>query len=263
MKNKHLFIVCMNNSGSTALQESLIKCERVVGLPRQEGKESRATSSEGQVHAAKYMPIPWKNNVDALWTEKEGLFRSRENYDWSAIRSTWNDLWRKSSKYKDSNTVLLEKSPPNVLRAALLQEQFDNSYFLIMVRNPYATCEGMRRRYGKPLARAARHWCSASRHQMNNIKSLKNSFWFTYEQLCNKQKYIEKNIIELMPELHDFSLSKKVGGANSIEGKGAKKIKSYNDRQINNLSKADIRTINAELRYSQNVMKYFGYSMRY
>lgn len=263
MKNKHLFIVCMNNSGSTALQESLMGCRSVIGLPRQPGKESRATSSEGQVHASKYMPIPWENNVGALWTEKKDLFGNSDNYDWHNIKKVWGRLWRESPEYKDSGAVLLEKSPPNVLRAALLQEEFDNSYFLIMVRNPYATCEGMRRRYGKPLARSARHWCAATKRQIDNVKNLNNNFWFTYEQLCGKQKYVEKNIKILLPELYDFSLSRKVSGANSIDGKSSKEIKNYNDRQIGNLSKSDIRTINAELRYNQNVMRYFGYSMRY
>ena len=52
--------------------------------------------------------------------------------------------------------MLLEKSPPNIIRTADIVNHFDPVKFVIMVRNPYAHAEGLMRRNNWTATRAAR-----------------------------------------------------------------------------------------------------------
>ncbi len=122
MPNKHLFIVCMNNGGSTLLQHCLGSCKSIVELPRV--RPAQATSSEGHNHVGSAMPYPRKHGVIGVWTEKPNVFGNNKNYNWKKIKEKWFKGWEKSADKPLENMVLLEKSPPNVIRASLLQNIF-------------------------------------------------------------------------------------------------------------------------------------------
>ena len=252
----------MNNGGSTMIHECLSNCKNAISLPRSKEKPNSATSSEGHTNAAGFMPIPFNYGVGAIWTEKKHIFRDIKNYNWPGIKDSWNKKWQTSEKWSEGGVVLLEKSPPNVLRAMMMEEQFKNSYFIIMVRNPYAISEGIRRRWGRPIHRCARHWVEASRCQIENIQNLKNVIWLRYEKLCSDPDYVKDMIIDFVPELYDLSFDIKISGTHAINKHNSKSIKisNFNDKQISNLSRRDISIINKELSRAPNVLKYFGYS---
>jgi hypothetical protein len=58
--------------------------------------------------------------------------------------------------------VLIEKSPPMVITAPMLPAHFAPAKLVISVRNPYAVCEGIRRKRGYSLMAAVSHWVRAS-----------------------------------------------------------------------------------------------------
>jgi len=254
--NKHLFVVCANNSGSTLLHHLLGSCEKVVQLPRL-GKH--ATSSEGHNHAGKAMPHPGKYGVLGLWTEKPDIFTKGKSYNWGKIKEKWYEAWTSQAAEGLGGHILVEKSPPNVLRASLLERQFENSYFIVMTRNPYATSEGLRRRHGYRLDRCAAHYAQAMKFQVKNLKNLKNVICITYEDLCDNQKYVKKKISAFLPELSDLSFKEKLSGHHSVMGKRNMNIVNLNEVQIGNLSNIDIRTINKVLKKYKKEMNFFNY----
>jgi hypothetical protein len=252
----------MNNGGSTLIHECIAKCKNAVVIPRSKAKPNSATSAEGHVNAGGYMPRPFEHDVGAVWTEKKHIFQNIENYNWPKIKEIWSNKWQLSSNWAEDDRVLVEKSPPNVLRARMMEEEFENSYFIVMVRNPYAIAEGMRRRWGRDIRRSAKHWVEASREQVKNVENLKNVIWFRYEKLCSKPEYIKNMIVDFIPELHDLSFDVSVAGTHAINKHNSTPIKitNFNSKQIKNLSRRDIRSINTELNKARDVLRYFGYS---
>jgi hypothetical protein len=258
--SKNLFIVCMNNSGSTLLHHYLSECEKVVQLPRL--KPSRATSSEGHNYAGASMPHPRDFGVAGLWTEKPVFFGKDENYEWDKIKKSWMEGWQKECGAPLGGKILLEKSPPNVIRANLLQDNFPNSYFIVMVRDPYAVSEGMRRRHGHNIQRAAEHCGSVLRFQSRNLSVLKNVVWFTYSDLCDRREYVKKRIIEMLPELEDLSFDSHLDGHHSLMGRKPMPMVNLNKKQISNLGKRDLYIIkNVLLKYKKE-MSFFGFKNR-
>lgn len=260
MSNKHLFIVCMNNGGSTLLHHYLSNCNSVVILPRTNPEQ--ATSSEGHNHVGSAMPHPRKHNMLGVWTEKPSIINNDKNYNWKVIKQRWLQGWRRSAGRSLENMVLLEKSPPNVIRAELLQKHFPNSYFIVMVRDPYALSEGLRRRQGYAIERCTTHWGESMKFQMKNLKILNNVIWVKYADLCDNQELVKRKIITLLPELNDFSFKGELSGHHSMYGKKIMPIKNLNPNQIKSLSKNDIKRINSVLSKYQKELNYFGYEMR-
>ena len=248
----------MNNSGSTMLHYYLEKCCKAASLPQV--ISGQATSSEGQYIAKRFMPMPGKYNCQAVFTERSDIFSDVSNYNWDKITSIWKDGWLENNDIsKDS--ILIEKSPTNVVRASMLQSIFSKPYFIIMVRNPYAVSEGIRRRHGHPIERCIKHWVKSSIFQIQNIEKLKNNIYIKYEDLCNDQAYVKERIIKYLPELNDLSFNEKFSGHYSIYGSNEMHIKNLNDNQINNLSQRDISIINKHLNENLDVIKYFGYKI--
>ena len=92
---------------------------------------------------------------------------------------------------------------------------FKDSYFLITIRNPYAQIEGLLRRkwpfneYGPqttpsaPLTPtiAAEFWVRTARYQLHNLRHLKNTLFFTYEELADNPDQVVKEIISFLPKI--------------------------------------------------------------
>jgi hypothetical protein len=110
-------------------------------------------------------------------------------------------LWASWSPHWDlSKPVLLEKSPPNLIRMRFLQALFpDSSYFLAIVRHPIAVAYAMRKRRGlfdwvplqlprrgilqASLHSLLRHWVEAHERFLADASSLQNVALVRYEDL--------------------------------------------------------------------------------
>ncbi len=247
---KHLFITVMNNSGSNVLKKYLDKCTCIATL-----------DSEGhQLLDGSIAPIPWELGAGRIFSEKASLFEDTGCYNWQEIKRIWMTEWEKDSRFSQGGVILLEKSPPNIFRAGLLEKEFPRSHFIIMVRNPYAVTEGISRRKRYSLARCIQHWVRCTRKQIENINTLQNVVWFTYEDLCSNPESIQKKIAGFLPELHDLQFADNIA-VHSLDGNGAKPLQNFNDKQIRNLSPAAIEIINSCLKDNLDIMEFFGYQM--
>src|SRR4051812_21132299 len=145
-EEKYLFIICMNNSGSTLLERVFRSCRNMVTLPA--GPDQQVN---GQGFVLKYMPTPGQMQPPCtrIFSEKASVLEDESLYQWEKIKTIWRREWAKNPKFDIAHPrVFLEKSPANVYRATMLQKHFPNSFFLLVTRNPYAVAEGVRRRMG-------------------------------------------------------------------------------------------------------------------
>jgi hypothetical protein len=226
MEHKHLFILCPPASGSTLLWKILRTSHQVSALP-----------VEGQTL------VP-----DILFTN------ARWNPDlpvaWDKVKEIWLAAW-------DLNKpILLEKSPSHLVRAGQLEYHFPASFFLIMMRNPYAFCEGVKRRWGNKLTyyNIAKFWLICAKYQIDNIENLRHRFWFTYEDLASEPERVCRQIIGFVPELVELSPA----GKFAVFEKSMP-VENLNAQQISSLSHDDIFEINQVLKRYPEYLAYFNY----
>ena len=230
MNNKYLFILCPPASGSTILW-NLIKTSPNVSYFKTEGKSVLGVK-------------------DILGTKER--WNPELFINWNIVKNEWHKEWNLSKK------ILLEKSPPNLIRAFDVQSNFDKSYFIVMIRNPYAYCEGAKRRRNRsvPFQVIVRRWVYFAKFQIKNIEYLNsNKIFFKYEDLTGNIDAIKEKILHFLPDLKTLNFN------NEFRVFDRKlRITNLNERQISRLSKMDIAEINGVLRKYPDVMEYFGYT---
>ena len=207
------------------------------------------------------MPIPGRIDKKhrRIWTEHAEMLENESLYNRPMIKQRWRLKWSGNPKFETATTrVFLEKSPPNVLRAPMLQKHFGNSFFILMQRNPYAVSEGIRRRTGLPLDRCIRHWIRCAQKQMQNERELPRAIRLNYEDLSERAQFCRDQILKIIPELDDLDMHQDVA-VQGVDGKIRQPIVNYNAKQISLLTTADIAEINTELDQVPEVMEHFGY----
>lgn len=250
----------MNSSGSSVLARALEGCRRVVGFPA-EG-QTFFEDAVGFDRKKDAMPAPDCLGVSRIWTERAEVFEDPRNYDWKRIKDVWHREWAKHPNYLSvEENVFLEKSPPNVLRADLLAEHFPGATFLLMIRDPYAVVEGIRRREGYSLERCANHWVRASQRQLVNRKLLPRSLFLSYESLCADPTAWADAIRGHMAGLEDLDLTQKIA-SRTLDGIEERPLEDLNPRQIARLSLEQRAVITACLRPHHELVEQFGYRLR-
>lgn len=253
---KFLFIICMNNSGSTLLERVLSNCRNAVGFLPRGGPNEQVN---GQRFVKDLMPTPQRFGARRAWSEHATELGDESQYDWPRIKERWREQWARNPKFKTAQPrVFLEKSPPNVYRASMLQKNFAPAAFILMQRNPYAVAEGIRRRAKIDIGRCAAHWVRCAQQQIENERTLTNAIRLRYEDLSERPNESRKAIVDLVPELDDVDLAREIS-AHTIAGQQRQAITNYNAEQIAQLSPNDTAQINAELEKVPEVMSHFGY----
>lgn len=164
-----LFILGLNNSGTTVLKRYFENHSRIRSLP-----------IEGQ-RLTDALPHPAKLGVRLDFANYPALFHWTEESD---PRPAYRAMYDWARLYPPGPGILLEKSPPDSVRSRWLQQHFRPSRFLAIVRSPYAVCEGIRRRTGCPLEEAARHWRKGNDLLFRDMERLDRCLWFRYEDFC-------------------------------------------------------------------------------
>lgn len=241
----HLFIVCPNNSGSTLLAE-------LIGTSRNAAMFT-STNREGQwvAKAAGDGIMPFPEGMERRnWTVNIDRFADPLNYDWERLKSAWESNW------DAARPIRVEKTPSLVVSAPLFGERFEDSRFILSIRNPYAFCEGIRRREGYCLETAATHWVRCAELQIRNREVLHPALCFTYEELCDDPARVAGRIVEFVPELADMDTGR-VFDIMSCRSS----IANQNASQIARLSLEDIDAINHVLIAGQPVVRALGYEI--
>lgn len=225
-----LFILGVNNSGSTILSRVLEMHSSIRSLPQ-----------EGQL-VTEALPRPDHLGVPRLWTARLNEFRWTEDsnpYPALQAKKDWIRL------FPNRPGILLEKSPPNTVRARWLQKNFQPSRFLTIVRSPYAVCEGIRRRQGYSLEEAAQHWVRANRCLIMDAPYLEKCLWVKYEEFTANPAHCMEKIQKYLGLSEPFPAESYLRvSAHSVDGESSG-IQNLNHKSLAVLSAADIRTINS------------------
>ena len=235
-ENKFLFILTPPYCGSTLLNQLLstsknVSCNNHLGV--------REGQLLPEVKDIMFYNKGWHNEV---------------SYPWAKIKKVWMKYW------DQRKPILLDKTNTNIMRVNEIEKVFDNTFFLAMVRNPYAQAEGIIRRNGSSPEYAAQFALKCLRYQRKNKEINGNILFISYEELCdNKEESIEK-MQEFIPELGTLKSDIEFS-AHNFKTKGKMKIRNLNDEKIKNLSSDQIKIINSFFKNEEDLLSYFGYSI--
>jgi hypothetical protein len=238
-----LFILGVNNSGTTALSKVLESHPRIRALP-----------SEGHFLTNAF-PRGKQYGVARSFSQRSDIFRwTEESPAAPALRARYDWSWY----YPRREGILLEKSPPNTLRARWLQQNFKPSRFIAIFRHPYGVCEGIRRRIGHSIAQAAEHWRCANDYLLQDIPHLRQCLRVRYEDLCSDpETHLTRlaSFLELT-EPFDARVLNSLDSPNMDNTQSA--LQDFNAKSISRLSREDITTIN---KVAADVMERLGYDL--
>ena len=239
-----LFIVTPPNSGSSALAELLNTSQRTMLL---------TPKGEGQ----------WL--IPALC--KKDRWNPDKEVDYQSVKAVWLSKFQNAKRLAPNIDVVIEKSPPNMVRLEKISSQFREYSFLVNIRNPYATCSSSLYRNcnadattsetrRNKLNRLAESWLKRSAIIRLHIRKLGVPI-ITYEQFCQDPSSVLGKL--RLPD----------GVSSSVNPRAKVKVKDYkpqvisnqNDRQISRLTTKEIEQIGVVLGGNEQLLNYFGYQI--
>ena len=227
--NSHIFLFILSPPycGSTLLNQILstsknVSCNNYLGV------------REGQL-------LP---RVKKIMFKKD-RWENKEEYPWAFIKKEWLKYWDFRKK------ILLDKSCTNIMRLEAINKFFENSFYIALVRNPYAQAEGIIRRNNASAEYAANFAIKCLQYQKENyLLKKRNVLFISYEDLCDKQEDIVEKIYRFLPDLEDIKIDLKFSAHNfnsKVQNLNQKKIKKLTDNQlliINNIFKKESELLN-------------------
>ena len=235
-KHKFLFILCPPYSGSTLLNQ-IISSSKSVSCNNELGVR------EGQLLPGVKHFMFTKDR----WTQET-------KYDWQKIKNVWLQYW------DHSKNILLDKSSPNIIHLNDIQKVFEESYFIIMVRNPYAQAEGIIRRNKTTADYAAQFVLKCLKYQKRNIDKKYRGIFFTYEELCDHPSSVLNKLTDFLPELSDINIHAKFK-AHNFKTKNKMTVQNLNEEKINRLTKDQIEKINSYFGKEKHLLDFFNYEI--
>ena len=231
--NKYLFILSPPFSGSTLLMRILETSGNVSSF----GKEGQ------------FLPSVRRMMIGDRWNVEKTI-------NWHRVRRRWRRRW------DFRKPILLEKSPPNILRMGQIAHYFTPCYFIAMIRNPYAFCDSIVRRVRqkKTLSEAANFWVWTAIIQKRNIGTTQNVMLIKYEDLVKQTTAAKDLITDFIPELSDIDIDRYYQ-TRTMSGQGLHAITDLNKIKIDSLDSPGIEEINKVLLKNRQILDYFGYTL--
>ena len=236
--NKFLFILSPPYCGSTLLNQ-ILSSSRAVSANHDKG------TREGQ-------KLPF---VREVMYDIGGIKRWDEalDFDWEFIKKEWMKYW------DITRPILLEKSPPNIIRTQSIQNFFKPTYFIVFYRNPYAQCESIIRKYNATPIEAAKKTIRRLTYQKNNLESLRNTLQLSYEELTENPEQTILRFRAWLPELSDINIDQKFSAHNFKNKK--MRITNLNDEKISKLTSKQVKGINSIFEEQEEILSFFGYKL--
>ena len=190
-------------------------------------------------------------------------------HNWPRTRHAW---YFQAHAQRPDASVFVEKSVRDLTQTHMLARHFPNARFLFSVRNPYAVCEGICRRFREGLPQlahadawggrsleevAATHTVNLLRMQVRNQQDFGHrGVFFTYEAMCAEPKKVARQIQSLAPEIEDLDLHRRVQVKDYDET-----LSDMNARHIARLDATQFRAINRVFAAAQDLIEGYGYKL--
>lgn len=170
------FVAGLHRSGTSLLFKCLrnhpdVSGFRNTGVPENEGQHLQTVYPPARVYGG---PGRFGFDPRAHLTEQSDLV-SDDSRD--RLFSEWSRYWELSKR------VLLEKSPPNLIRTRFLQAMFPNARFVIMQRHPVAVAYATQKWSRTPVASLIEHWLVCHELFEADRPRLKHVLVVRYEEL--------------------------------------------------------------------------------
>lgn len=190
--------------------------------------------------------------------ELETLMRDRpwdaeQVLPWPKIKSVWESYWDMDKP------ILLEKSPPNIIRTQAILANFQPVKFIVMVRNPYAHAEGLMRRNQWSIKRAANFSAMCLRTQLAN-RELDNTLVMTYESLVQDPAKACRQLVEFLPALEDMDHTANFE-VHSVDGTLNRPITDLNAKKIAALPAQTLAALNEVFSENEETLNAWGYEL--
>jgi Sulfotransferase family len=246
---RHLFVLAINNSGSTFLTKALAQSPGAWSLPR-----------EGQHVPGFAGPSSRGTGTGLLWAasaQSEALFTDPADYDWAQNSCVWE--FQAEAESADAE-LLIVASPPFLMISKLLAHAFPEAHFLILLRHPLAVIEGiLRGTAGDDAALvepAARHVLRGMEYQRANIESLgSRALTIRYEDMCAAPEITAAAILKVAPELRAVDLTQRI----AVKGRYNEGLRNMNGDAMARLDPALRAQIEARLADHADLLAAFGY----
>ena len=185
---------------------------------------------------------------------REKPWDAQHTLPWEIIKRVWDSYWN------HDRALLLEKSPPNIIRTQDILKHFQPAQFIIMVRNPYAQAEGLIRRNNWPVKRAANFAIMCLHTQWANRRRLNSSAVLTYESLGGDPRKTCETLAQFLPALSDLD-SHASFEVHSIDGVINRPIIDLNAKKIATLPEATIQSLNEVFSQHRTTLDAWGYKL--
>jgi hypothetical protein len=186
--------------------------------------------------------------------------------NWDSVRAVWGQKVKQVEQLTGRVDVVIEKSPPNMVRAEALLNAYPHHEVLVFNRNPFANCASILYRNHKAdeltderrlhlLNVLARDWMRYAEH-LKRIIEARAPIVLSYEDFClDTERELEK-VISRVPQLQEADPGRQV----RVKDYEPQSISDHNARQIDRLSEAEKVRISQKLSEQQELVAYFGYN---
>jgi len=175
-------------------------------------------------------------------------------YPWEQIRRVWMAYW------EHSKPLLLEKSPPNLIRGRRIAEYFSPVRFIALMRDPYIQCEALMRRDKLTSRQAAERTLQCLRHQRRNLLGLRDIIVIRYEDLVRDPAGTATRLLRFLPELQHVDVNQTFSAHN--QANKALPIVDMNMGKIERMSSRDRRVVTDVFMPHESLLEGFGYELR-
>ncbi len=225
-----LFVLGVNNSGTTLLARLLAAHPEIAGLPDEGHRLTRA------------LRRPWLVGEGRLWANELERYRLDPGRDAEVARECrddWSPFAEPGARY------LVEKSPPDTVRLPWLRRHFRPGRFVSIVRRPHAVCEGIRRRIGADLEAAAAHWSRANAQLLDDVRDERPELLAVrYERLCADPAAVLEEIRGFLglAERFDDAVVARVG-SHTMDGETTGVVDDLDARSAATLAPGEVEAI--------------------
>ncbi len=203
---KFLFIGGLHRSGTSILHRLLREHPQTSGFDNTGVMEDEGQHLQSVFASAHHYGGPGRFafNEAAHLTEQSELI-NQANRD---------KLLREWGAYYDfSKDVLLEKSPPNLVRSRFFRELFPSARFVFIVRHPIAVTLATEKWSNSSLLEGFQHWQQAHAILLDDIRDAGDCLLIRYEDLVAKPEQYLDAICDLL-EIPYFSAKENVENHN-------------------------------------------------
>ncbi len=194
-------------------------------------------------------------------------WKSEKEVNYSSVKATWLNTYQQVNRLTQNVDVVIEKSPPNMMRMEQLASQFRDYSYIANNRDPYANCaSSLYRNYDAEnlsphkrkdvLCAIAKGWVMRSKTVKELISRLSIPL-LTYEEFCKNPS----SVLDLLNTPKGVSDSINPSAEVKVKDYKSQPVSNQNKRQISMLTDEEIDHISETLNSDRELLDYFGYQL--